>query len=213
MQLIRPTIVAFPAGELLDVAEEIIRQASTANCFMRLIYDLAFSVSAHLRRNDSKTPWFFEEIIIKEFQMRFGGRIRLMISALSFPQPHVLSMFKTILHIPVIQVYGTAETGGIIAVQDVSDRDASVVGPPTVTCEVRTRGLKPGSQRASTETGEIMVRGWNVFTGYHASYQMGQAALSDDGWFATGDIGNIRENGTIELTDTVWRLQRRAERP
>jgi long-chain acyl-CoA synthetase len=210
MQLIKPTIVALPAGELLGLAEEIVFQARTANCFKRLMYDLAFSVSAHLRRDDSKTPWFFEEIIIKEFQMKFGGRVRLMISALSFAQPRVLAMLRTMLQIPVIQIYGTAETGGVIAIQDVSDREVSVVGPPAVTCEVRIRGLKQGSKRASTEAGEIMVRGPSVFTGYHANHHMGQAVLSDSGWFATGDLGKITESGTIELTDTILNIQRRA---
>jgi long-chain acyl-CoA synthetase len=208
MQFIRPTIVALPAGELVDLTEEIICQVSTANCCKRLIYDLVFSISAHLRRANSKTPWFFEELVIKEFQMKFGGRVRLMISALSFAQPRVLAMLRTMLQIPVIQVYGTAETGGVIAVQDVFDSEASVVGPPAVACEVRIRGLKEGSKRASTEAGEIMVRGPSVFTGYYTSHAGPQAALSDDGWFATGDIGRITENGTIQLTGTLWSLQR-----
>jgi hypothetical protein len=58
----------------VNLTEEIICQVSTENCCKRVIYDLAFSISAHLRRANSKTPWFFEELFIKEFQMKFGGQ-------------------------------------------------------------------------------------------------------------------------------------------
>ena len=73
----------------------------------------------------------------------------------------------------------------------------------------------PVGDEASTEspaeleagaTGELHLRGPDVFQGYHNNETATRQCLSADGWFRTGDIGHIDENGNIFITDRVKEL-------
>jgi fatty-acyl-CoA synthase len=99
--------------------------------------------------------------------------------------------------VPLIQVYGSTETGPIatytIAASAV--REAGAAGHPAVHCDVRVVG--DGDRAlASGESGEILVRGANVMSGYWNAAAETARALAG-GWFHTGDIGHIDGDGLL----------------
>ena len=85
--------------------------------------------------------------------------------------------------------YGSTETSPVIAVNSPAAHKLGTVGKPLANVEVRI-----------AEDGEILVRGPSVFKGYWKRSQETQAALTD-GWFKTGDIGNIDGDGFLSVTD------------
>jgi len=64
--------------------------------------------------------------------------------------------------------------------------------------EVRIRG-EDGAERSAGETGEIVVRGWNVMRGYFDEPRETEAVLTPDGWLSTGDLGRLGEDGRLEF--------------
>jgi long-chain acyl-CoA synthetase len=117
--------------------------------------------------------------------------------------PRVQRLLRTALDIPVIQVYGTAESGGVITLQSVNDSSVDCVGVPSTTCEVKLRYDDGGRPVGAENKGEVMVKGGNVFTRYLHNHDLTKKVMDRDGWFATGDIGKIGPSGLLTLVDTM----------
>jgi acyl-CoA synthetase (AMP-forming)/AMP-acid ligase II len=68
---------------------------------------------------------------------------------------------------------------------------------------VEIRIAPPASGGDEPQTGEILVRGYNVMAGYLDDPEATHAAIDDDGWFHTGDVGWLDEQGNLRITDRI----------
>ena len=97
----------------------------------------------------------------------------------------------------IVERYGMSETGMNTSNPCDGERRAGTVGPPLPGVEVRITG--DGRTLPEGETGQIEVRGPNVFKGYWQMPEKTATELSPDGWFATGDLGRIGADGYVEI--------------
>jgi fatty-acyl-CoA synthase len=99
--------------------------------------------------------------------------------------------------IPLLQVYGSTETCPIAAYQRIDDAPAhpGSIGKPALHCELRIVD-EAGRDVAVGATGEFLVRGANVMSGYWAKPRESAAAL-DGGWYHTGDVGHADADGWL----------------
>ena len=88
------------------------------------------------------------------------------------------------------QVYGSTEMSAFVSVQPDSAADPNTVGPPGPGIEVRI-----------ADNGEVLVRGANVFCGYHKQQEATREAIDEQGWFHTGDAGFIDPQGHLAIID------------
>ena len=88
------------------------------------------------------------------------------------------------------QVYGSTELAAFVSVQPDAGANPNTVGPPGPRIDVRI-----------AEGGEVLVRGANVFIGYHKQAEATQAAIDAEGWFHTGDAGFIDPQGHLAIID------------
>ena len=101
----------------------------------------------------------------------------------------------------VLQGYGLTETSPTISVMRVGDpRKPGSCGRPLEGVEVRVVDDEGVSQPGG-ETGEIVCRGPNVMLGYKDRPDETAAAIDDEGWFHTGDLGHLDEDGFLYVTD------------
>src|SRR5258708_13532316 len=88
------------------------------------------------------------------------------------------------------QVYGSTELSAFVSVQPDNGANPNTVGPPGRGIEVRI-----------AEGGEVLVRGANVFRGYHKQAEATREAIDAEGWFHTGDAGFIDPQGHLAIID------------
>jgi long-chain acyl-CoA synthetase len=88
------------------------------------------------------------------------------------------------------QVYGSTELGAFVSVQPDAEANPNTVGPPGPGIEVRI-----------AESGEVLVRGPNVFSGYFKQEDATREAIDGEGWFHTGDAGFIDPQGHLAIID------------
>ena len=116
------------------------------------------------------------------------------------PPDYLRSLQRDLPHAVQISAYGCTEVGGVCAFGDVDDGDevrATTSGRPFDGIEVQIRDLETGAVLGVGERGEILVRGYNVFGGYHNDPVKTAECFDADGWFRTGDIGSLDDDGRI----------------
>lgn len=193
LQEVQPSIfVAVPR-----VYEKIYAQAEqkAKGLPKRTIFDWALSVGQHNQFEilAGKTPtsrsWkLANKLVFSKIRQGMGGKVQTFISG-GAPLGRELAEWYANAGIRIHEGYGLTETSPVIAVNTPAHHRIGTVGKILPNLEVRI-----------ADDGEILVRGPSVFKGYWNRPDETKAALVD-GWFKTGDIGNIDADGYLSVTD------------
>jgi long-chain acyl-CoA synthetase len=130
-----------------------------------------------------------DKLIFSKVRERFGGRIRFFISGSAALSLDVNEWFHA-AGMLVLEGYGLTETSAGATVNRPDAFKLGTVGLPL-----------PGSEVRIAEDGEVLLKGPNIMRGYHNLPDETDAAMLDDGWFASGDIGEIDDDGFLRITD------------
>lgn len=130
------------------------------------------------------------KLIFSKWQEGLGGNLKLMVSGSAALQPRLIRVFAA-AGIPVMEGYGLTETSPVIAVNDMRNHGFRVgtVGRVIPNVEVKIAA-----------EGEILCKGSNVMMGYYKDETLTNEAIKD-GYFHTGDIGEIDADGFLKITD------------
>jgi long-chain acyl-CoA synthetase len=129
-----------------------------------------------------------ERLVYGKIRAGIGGRLRIAVSG-SAPLPVNVLEFFTGIGLPIIEGYGLTETAPILTVNPPAALRSGSVGKAVRDVEIR---IAPD--------GEILARGANIMGGYYNKPDA-TAAVLRDGWFHTGDIGELDANGYLSITD------------
>ncbi|HEX4642690.1 MAG TPA: AMP-binding protein [Candidatus Acidoferrales bacterium] len=132
-------------------------------------------------------------LIFPSIRKRLGPNLRALICG-SAPLARETQLFFMMLGIRVLQVYGLTETTAICTMDDPARVDPGRVGPAI-----------PGIEMKVGENSEIVVRGPNIFPGYWRRPEQ-TAAVLRDGWFHSGDQGDVDANGNWRITGRLKNL-------
>jgi long-chain acyl-CoA synthetase len=128
-------------------------------------------------------------LIFSKWHAGMGGRIRLFVSG-GAALPDEIALIFAGAGLPIVQGYGLTETSPVISAGKMDDNRIGTVGTPIRNVEVRIAA-----------DGEIETRGPNIMRGYYNKPEETRAVFTEDGWFKTGDIGRLDEDGFLRITD------------
>ncbi len=132
-----------------------------------------------------------DRLVLSKIRDRFGGRVRQFISGSAKLDPSVARWFGSI-GLPIMEGYGLTETSAATTVNR----------PQTGAFRYGTVGWAvPGTEVKTADDGEILVKGPGVMRGYRNRPEETAEAFDENGYFKTGDIGEIDEYGFIAITD------------
>jgi long-chain acyl-CoA synthetase len=137
--------------------------------------------------------WLARRVMFPEIRKSIGSKLKALICG-SAPLSIETQLFFMMLGIPVLQVYGLTETTAICTLDD-----------PTRVVPGRVGLAVPGIEMKVAENGEILVRGPNIFPGYWQRPEETAKAIVD-GWFHTGDQGEVDAAGYWRITGRLKNL-------
>jgi len=163
----------------------------------KAIFHWAIGVGAKMRETErsGRKPGFLlqrqndfaDKKVLSKIRGLFGGNIRLAVSGAAPINPEILRFFDA-AGVLVLEGWGMTETSTAATISSPEDFKVGTIGKPFPGCEVKI-----------AEDGEILVKGPNVFQGYHKNPEA-TAETIVDGWLHTGDIGEIDSEGFIKIT-------------
>jgi long-chain acyl-CoA synthetase len=130
------------------------------------------------------------KLVFSHIHERFGGRLRWLVSG-SAPLSADIAAWFDAAGLVVLEGYGLTETSAAVALNRPGRVGYGTVGEPLT-----------GTQLGLADDGEVYARGPAIMSGYQGEAASADAeVLLDDGWFATGDVGEIDGVGRLRLTD------------
>ncbi|KAK4696840.1 hypothetical protein P7C71_g1152, partial [Lecanoromycetidae sp. Uapishka_2] len=121
-------------------------------------------------------------------------------------QELVEAVFKR-LKVPIKQGYGLSETSPTTHTQPWEEWDKTIGSVGKLLPNQTAKYMSPEEKELPIgETGELWIKGPNVFKGYHNNLEGTKNALTDDGYFKTGDVGHQDKDGNFYITDRVKEL-------
>jgi long-chain acyl-CoA synthetase len=196
---VRPTIVCAPPRVFEKVYNRAVSTAKDGGGLKYRIFTWALDVGkrAAAERLAGRTPGgllaaqyaLADRLVFAKLRARLGGNIRAMVSG-SAPLAKDIAEFFHAASIPVYEGYGLTETSAGSFVNRETGVRLGTVGQAIGDLECRI-----------AEDGEVLLRGTPVMRGYHNLPKETAETLDADGWFHTGDIGELDADGFLRITD------------
>ncbi|MBN8587999.1 MAG: long-chain fatty acid--CoA ligase [Rhodothermia bacterium] len=159
----------------------------------------AFEKANNYNVGDPKTGlgWkLADKLVLSKFRELFGGNL-VGVTSGGAALPAKIMRFMNGIGIPTAQGYGLTETSPVLTIYN---KDRLVAGSAGVVLKGVEIKLIPVEGGVDGE-GEILAKGPNIMKGYYKKPAETAEVLSEDGWFATGDIGRFDESGNLFITD------------
>ena len=145
---------------------------------------------------EGKSKWYkwqlkiARKLVLHKWKAALGGRFAVIVSGGAAIQPKISRIFYA-MEAPILEGYGLTETSPVIAVSNFFKNGVKIgtVGPPL-----------PGIEVKIAEDGEILTRGHCLMKGYYNAPQLTAEVIDDEGWFHTGDLGQIEPEGQLKIT-------------
>ena len=203
---LRPTIFA-GVPRIYDRIYNTVMAKAESSFVFNLLFKFATSRKfGNMKRGtpQAHSAPMMDRILFSKIKARLGGKVKLIMSGGAPLAPHVEKFLRTAMCCPVVQGYGLTETmaGSFVAVPD-NMKFYKTVGIPVPSIEYRLEAVSElnYSPFSDPPRGEIIIRGNSVFDGYYKDKEKTDEAIDKDGFFHTGDIGEITPDGGLKIID------------
>ena len=189
---VKPHIMSVVPRLIEKVYDKIYDKGTSAGGLKSKIFLWALGVNK-AKQNIGKPSGLMEmiadKLVFSKWREGLGGNIITLVSGSAALQPRLNKMFQN-AGIPILEGYGLTETSPVISVNSFGKIKIGTVGHVLENLDVKIQ-----------EDGEITVKGPSVFKGYFKNEEMTKEVFTEDGYFKTGDIGHIDDEGYLHITD------------
>lgn len=193
---IKPQVMTAVPRLLEKVYDKIYAKGADLTGFKKKLFFWAVEVGLEYEPY-GQNGWWYEfklkiarKLIFSKWQEALGGNLQAIASGSAALQPRLARVFNA-AGIPVFEGYGLTETSPVITVNDMRNHGFKIgtVGKPIAETEIKI-----------ANDGEILIKGPQIMMGYYKDPDQ-TAEVLKDGYFHTGDIGEIDDEGFLKITD------------
>lgn len=194
---VKPDIFALVPRLLEKVYDRIITTGSALTGIKKKLFFWAVELGENFDHHTNSGFYNFKlgiarKLIFSKWQEALGGNVKAMVSGGAALNPRLNRVFSA-AGFNIQEGYGLTETSPVIAVNAPTPERGKWIG--SVGRVINNVEVK------IAEDGEILCKGPNVMMGYYEKPEKTREVLTEDGWFHTGDIGELTDYGALRITD------------
>ncbi|KAG9397175.1 acylCoA synthetase [Carpediemonas membranifera] len=203
---LRPSVFPCVPRILTRMFDVVSKQVAAMPAVTRFIFSTAYAMKrkALFDGPERRQPNFLVQRVFKKTEQVIGGRVRLIFTG-SAPLPVQVNEFiQVVFGSPVIEGYGMTESCSTAAGQITGVQDMGNVGVPEGNLQIKLIDVPDLDYLVSDSPnprGEVLLKGGNIFKGYYKAEDKTAEVIDDDGWFHTGDIGEMLPGNRLKLID------------
>lgn len=193
---VKPDIVSTVPRLLEKIYDKIIQNGRKLTGIKKFIFFRSVTLGTHYKEDDRNSLVYklemklIDKLVFSKWRAALGNNLKVFVSGGAALQPRLARIFWA-AGVPVIEGYGLTETSPVIAVNEFGFQGTRFgsVGRPLKHTRVMI-----------ADDGEICAKGPGLMLGYYKEPELTKAVIDDDGWFHTGDIGEILPEGHLKIT-------------
>ena len=194
---VKPEVFTAVPRVLEKVYDKIITKGSELTGIKKRLFFWAVEIAEKYEPYAANGPIYelklkiANKLIFSKWREALGGQVKAVASGSASLNPKLARIFNA-AGIPVLEGYGLTETSPVVSVNQVDNNGMKfgTTGRPIKDVQVRI-----------AEDGEILVKGPNVMMGYYKRPDLTDEVIDKDGWFHTGDIGEMIDGQFLKITD------------
>lgn len=198
----KPTILVGVPAVWESVKKGIIAKVNQGSFAVKNLFWGALAAKGFLLSSGLPGTAILDAVVFKKIKDATGGRLRLCMNG-GGPIAKDTQRFISLAITPMISGYGLTETTAMGLLTDPMHWTDSASGDIPSCIEIKLVDFPDAGYYAANKVpqGEIWIRGDTVFEGYYENEKETKEALTHDGWFKTGDIGEWDNNGHLKIID------------
>merc|ERR1712228_301158 len=202
---IKPTVMFGVPRIYNKTYDKVKLKAAAAGGVKSWMFEKAEASSKDAIRKEKRSG-FYDKVVWKGICEQMGfERVKILASGAAPLPPHVAEFLRIACpKAVVVQGYGLTETCAVSFFTAFDDTNLGHVGIPIDNIEYRLVDAPECDYHTTDKPhprGEIQLRGPTIMDGYYKNEESTKKALSEEGWFSTGDIGRLNPNGTLSIID------------
>ena len=194
---INPTVMPTVPRLLEKVYDKIVAKGSELTGIKKGLFFWALNLGLRHELDGKNGGWYefqlkiANKLIFNKWREAVGGNMKYIFSGAAALQPRLARVF-TAAQMPIYEGYGLSETSPVIAVNNTL---------PKGRCYGTVGKVIKGVEVKFGDDGEILCKGHNIMMGYYNKPELTNEVIDKNGWFATGDIGEMVEGVYLKITD------------
>ncbi|KAI5464052.1 hypothetical protein BGZ63DRAFT_142965 [Mariannaea sp. PMI_226] len=207
MHEFRPTVMVGVPQIWETVKKGVVAKLESSSIVLRSLFWGAFNFKSFMSRNKLPGGGLFDNIVFSKVRELTGGRLRLTMNGASGISDGT-KQFLSLVLAPMLAGYGLTETCANGCLGCPLEFSFNAIGPVSPACEAKLVSIPDlgYDADATPPQGEIWLRGKPIMTRYYDNPEETAKALTADGWFKTGDIGEFDASGHLKVIDRVKNL-------
>ncbi|KAF4630560.1 hypothetical protein G7Y89_g7570 [Cudoniella acicularis] len=199
----RPTVLIGVPAVWESVKKGIVAKVNSGSALVRNLFWAALWAKTNMMHYGLPGAGILDAVVFKKVKEATGGRLRICLNG-GGPVSKDTQRFISMAITPMINGYGLTETTAMGAVMDPLAWTDSALGDIPACIEIKLVDFADAGYFATNKPhpqGEIWIRGTPVLEKYYQNEEETKAAITADGWFMTGDIGEFDNNGHLMIID------------
>ncbi|PAV86147.1 hypothetical protein WR25_24450 isoform B [Diploscapter pachys] len=202
IQALQPTILSLVPRLLNKFYEHIHTEMGKKNIIIRKIFEKAKKEKINLLRHGiQRYDTIWDKLVFRKLHYLFGGKLRVITTGGAAVNKDVKDFTRIAYGCPLVEGYGQTECAACGTISLPFDTSYGNVGGPAPWAQVKLVDVPELGYFSVEDKGEVCFRGAALMNGYFNEDDLNRKTIDEEGWLHTGDIGQWRGDGRLEIVD------------